>query len=327
MSERAGRKTLPGNTRVLETKNRLQHGDPNPGSRVTPPDVEATREAILAGTCPFCGKTGFKMLAGHTYRAHGVDRMELRAMGGFVLKESICAPEVSDGCRQRTVDRVARGELRRGNPSGPGSFTLSAEGKRRQAEKNRRRAERMRAEYEANPDRCVVCDAAIPFDKHNNTTTCSDACYKARAAAKQREFGERQRAAKPVRLCPVCSEPIPYRARTKPTKTCSAECGAKLRSGGPGECVVCGGAVERQPRRTPAKTCGPACLRRLFAERDAKRRKNRAACAICGEQIPASMPASAKTCGTACLTVYKSRVMAAWRNRAPAAHLGSEDSA
>lgn len=330
MAERAGRKTLPGNTRVLETKGRMRHGEPNPGNRLTPPGVEATRAAILAGTCPFCGKTGFKLLAGHTYRAHGVDRMELRSMGGFVLKESICAPEVSDAARIRTTRRVASGELWRGNRLG-GPRNISDEGKRRQAGKNKRMGERVRARYEANPDRCAVCEAPIPFEKHNDSITCGDACRRARLA--QKATAQARRAGKlgkerPPKPCAVCGTSFHPRGDSR-TRTCGTECKAALireqgmqRRKAPGECKICGGPVERQPSRTPAKTCSPQCLRKLFAERDAKRRKERSACAICGKQIPGSMPATAKTCGPVCLTTSKSRAMAAWRQRPREARSG-----
>lgn len=323
MAERAGRKTLPGNTRVLETKGRMQHRDPNPGNRVTPPGIEATREAILAGMCPFCGKTGFKMLAGHTQRAHGVDRLELRAMGGFVLRESVCAPELSEAFRERTAARRANGELWSGNPiSQPRN--VGEEGKRRQVEKNKRMAERTRARYEENPDRCAVCTAPIPFEKHNDNTTCGDACRRSLLATKARAQARRSGrmgSDKPPKDCAVCGRSF------RPTgdyrvQTCGEECRTVLsrrraagRRKGPGECKVCGGPVERTPRRALAKTCSPECLRSLFAERDAVRRMERPLCVVCSGQIPASMPVTAKTCGANCLTVQKSRTMAALRQR------------
>lgn len=306
MSERAGRKTTPGRTRVLETKGRMQHGDPNPGNRVTPPSRDATREAILAGTCPICGKTGFKKLAGHTYRAHGIDRMELRSMGGFVLKDSICAPDVSEACRQRTKERIEAGELRRGNPGGPGPYELTGEGKRRLAERNRQRGEQIRAEYESAPDRCRMCEAPIPFDRRSNAT-CGETCRRGLLAASARLQARREGkpgSDRPPKECVACG------ARFRPTgdyrtSTCSTECrtaflrkrGAERRKG-PGECKVCGAPVERQPGRLPAKTCGPGCLKALFEARDALRRKDRGTCKICGTRIPAAMAPTAKTCGS-----------------------------
>lgn len=309
MSEKAGRKTGLGRTREFLTKERMRHSDPNAGNRVTPPDTEATREAILAGTCPFCGKTGFKRLASHTHVAHGVDRMELRAMGGFVLKDSICDESVSEACRKRTVERQKTGELWTGNPL-MGSHTLGPEGKRRLAERSRQRGEQTRADYEANPSRCRVCDAPISYEKirraNGPVATCSEACYRRiaaqRATAQARREGRpgRDRAPKTCKVCERSFVPSDYRVGT-----CSIECRnavlskkAKKPPKGPGVCKVCGGAVEPKGRNDPAKTCSRECLMRLFAARDAKRRTARGKCKICGQQIPNSAAPTAKTCGS-----------------------------
>lgn len=314
MSERAGRKTTPGNTRVLETKGRMQHRDPNVGNRVTPPEQQATREAILAGTCPFCGKTGFKVLAGHTYRAHGVDRAELRAMGGFVLKDSICDDSVSDACRKRTVARQESGNLWRGNPL-MGTHELGPEGKRRLAERNRQRGEQVRAEYEANPSRCRVCDKPISYVKirraNGPVATCGEACLRQlatqKAVAQHRRTGKLRRD-RPPKTCKVCQgEFVPSDYRVS---TCGPACRDVVvakknreRRKGPGVCKMCGGPVERKGQAMPAKTCSPECLKQLFAERDAKRRTPRGQCKICGQQIPNSAAPTAKTCGgAACLS-------------------------
>jgi hypothetical protein len=315
VTERAGRKTGPGSTRILETKGRMQHRDPNPSNRVTPPGVEATREAILAGTCPFCGKTGFKRIASHTYQAHGIDRMELRAMGGFVLKDSICDDSVSDACRKRTVARQESGNLWRGNPL-MGTHELGPEGKRRIAERNRRRGDRVRADYEQNPERCRVCGAAISWDKHRRANrpvaTCSEPCYRqlvAQRATKRARLAGKPGKDRPPKSCKVCQRsfvPSDYRVGT-----CSPECRtvvmasqAQKRRKGPGVCKMCSGPVERKNGAVPAKTCSPECLRQLFAERDARRRTARGVCKICGQQIPNSAAPTAKTCGgSACLSI------------------------
>lgn len=314
MSQQVGRKTGLGRTRQFVTKGRMEHSDPNVGNRVTPPEMEATREAILAGTCPFCGKTGFKVLAGHTYRAHGVDRLELRAMGGFVLKDSICDETVSDACRKRTVERQESGNLWTGNPL-MGSHVLGAEGKRRMAERNRQRGEQVRADYEANPSRCRVCESPISYEKirraNRPVATCSDECLRqlaARTATAQARRAGKPGKDRPPKICKVCKgsfTPTDYRVGT-----CSLACRgvvlsakAKKPPKPAGTCKICGGTVEAQGRRNPAKTCSPECLKQLFAERDATRRTPRGQCKICGQQIPNSAAPKAKTCGgAACLS-------------------------
>lgn len=63
--------------------------------RVSAPWAEKLREFIAAGTCPWCGRGPWKVLAGHTLRAHAVSGVELREMAGLVKDASICLPEFS----------------------------------------------------------------------------------------------------------------------------------------------------------------------------------------------------------------------------------------
>lgn len=70
---------------------------------------EPTRDQIRAGIeaqiCPWCSKGPFKILASHTTRLHGVDRFQLRDLGGFTYSASVCAPEVSEE-RREIVRRI-----------------------------------------------------------------------------------------------------------------------------------------------------------------------------------------------------------------------------
>lgn len=288
-------------------------------------DPAHVRAAIEAQMCPFCGEGPFGVLAGHTVRAHGIDRVQLRSLGGYTVKESICSPKSSAVARNRTVSLHAEGKLWAGNPLTGGS-ALTNEGRRRRAETAELRRRRSRENYEANPDRCEICGTALPYEKqraaHTRTVTCSEDCRRVRLAEKAREQWENGRthlplrtsSARPVRLCIGCGAPLRLDAHSR-AKFCSKECADASRRGADGVCAVCGGPVERAPGRTPAKTCGRECLMKLFAERDAKRRHPRGECMICGGRIPADAPAAAKTCSDQCLRRGRSEWVSKARRR------------
>lgn len=68
-------------------------------------DPAAVREAITAQRCPFCDGGPYKVIAVHTNKTHGIDRRELREMAGLTSNDSICAPEYSEGARERAERR------------------------------------------------------------------------------------------------------------------------------------------------------------------------------------------------------------------------------
>jgi hypothetical protein len=94
-------KTLGRNDRLLRSEQSLRKADTDPQGLLT---IDAVRRHIIAQTCPYCGAGPFKSLASHTNKAHGIDRKELRERGGFLVSESIAAPEYSEACRQRAVE-------------------------------------------------------------------------------------------------------------------------------------------------------------------------------------------------------------------------------
>ena len=57
-------------------------------------DRQVFRTIVLAGMCPFCDAGPFKIVAGHTNRAHGVDRKKLRDLAGLTFTASITAPDL-----------------------------------------------------------------------------------------------------------------------------------------------------------------------------------------------------------------------------------------
>lgn len=78
---------------------------------VVGPSETAILAAIESQTCPWCGAGPYKMLAGHTNKAHGVDRQELRRLAGLDSRSSICAPERSEDARKHLTSRNMDGSL------------------------------------------------------------------------------------------------------------------------------------------------------------------------------------------------------------------------
>lgn len=79
--------------------------------RLSPISQEATRRAIDAQTCPWCGTGPFKNIGLHTNIAHGVSASELRKLAGYSANTSICAPELSEKSRKSLESREDRIEM------------------------------------------------------------------------------------------------------------------------------------------------------------------------------------------------------------------------
>jgi hypothetical protein len=67
--------------------------------------VEEIRQAIAEQVCPWCGRGPFKMLAGHTQRAHGVDCDALREMAGLIKAASLCDSDYAARCSNENDSR------------------------------------------------------------------------------------------------------------------------------------------------------------------------------------------------------------------------------
>jgi hypothetical protein len=156
--------------------------------RVLPPSVEATRRAVMAGICPFCGRGPFQVLAGHTQKLHGVDRFELRELADLTYSASLLDDRTREQFSERAKARLARGVPL---PSSNGVRTkrrLSPAGKRIAAEKLRRITERLgpdgmarqraaaarrSGEVQRRPHPCPACGTVLPTA---HPITCSPAC-------------------------------------------------------------------------------------------------------------------------------------------------------
>lgn len=103
----------PWSQALATANNRAKPSDTASGTygAVVAPSKEALRAAIESQTCPWCGRGPFKMLAMHTNREHGIDRVELRDMAGIPRSGSICSAETSDASRRALVGREDRMEI------------------------------------------------------------------------------------------------------------------------------------------------------------------------------------------------------------------------
>lgn len=128
MSTRHGRtaKTLGVNDAALRNSGRRTHRDLDPQGLLTP---DVVRGFIDASMCPYCPAGPFVALAGHTNRAHGIDRHELRAAAHLSGRQPISSPEYRRACQERGrrigfgvgVDASAAGKKAR--ETGQGNMT------------------------------------------------------------------------------------------------------------------------------------------------------------------------------------------------------------
>jgi len=93
-------KTLGVNAYLLGSRERMEHVDIDPQGLLT---QDVVRLHIKACICPFCGSGPFKSVSGHTNRAHGIDRHELRTWAGMLGNQSIASPETACAARERAL--------------------------------------------------------------------------------------------------------------------------------------------------------------------------------------------------------------------------------
>lgn len=103
----------PWSRELATAKARAAPSDTSAGAygAVVAPSKDALRAAIAAQTCPWCGRGPFKVLALHTNKEHGVDRIELRQLADLNSKSSVCSPETSVRARDSLAARNADGSL------------------------------------------------------------------------------------------------------------------------------------------------------------------------------------------------------------------------
>lgn len=127
---RGGAKYRKVDARQVHDKHRLGRSSASVQNAVVLPDQNAIRRAVDAFICPWCGKGPLKVLAGHTVRVHGIDRIELRERAGLPYSASICDPEVARQCADRASqsEPLLSGRLRP-KSKGRGSRNMSPAGR------------------------------------------------------------------------------------------------------------------------------------------------------------------------------------------------------
>jgi hypothetical protein len=189
---------------TLRSERLLRRAPAGVAGRVLPPSVEATRRAVLAGICPFCGRGPYQVLAGHTQEVHGVDRFELRELADLTYSTSILDERTREAFQARAKARLAAGIPLPTNQGTRKKRRLSPAGKRIAAEKlhrfaeqlgpeglsrQRKAAARRSGELRRKPHPCPACGTIMPTA---HPITCSPACRRlirvrtARASAEKR---------------------------------------------------------------------------------------------------------------------------------------------
>lgn len=134
MSGARGRtaKTRDVNDRTIRESHRSKHRDLDPQGLLSPGVI---RQFIAAATCPYCGAGPFTSLSGHTNRAHGIDRHDLRVAAHIPESQPISSADFRERCRERGK-RMGFGH---GVDASAAGTTARAKGQGKQTEAGRER--------------------------------------------------------------------------------------------------------------------------------------------------------------------------------------------
>lgn len=201
---------------------------------------ELLRQYINEGSCPWCGKGGFKIVSLHTNHVHGISAYLLREMAELFRYSPTCTPEISKKRSNLSHNKI--NVLQAQKAIKTGKYNMSKAGKKSAAQrlaKVRSAEQRERASLAAKlkfskPHPCPVCGIIIP---KATPITCSTKCRlvvrqltgkkrlgkKATPTAKENmrkaQKGHKATVIKP-HSCPICGKIIP---KATPI-TCSPEC-------------------------------------------------------------------------------------------------------
>ena len=65
------------------------------------PPQNVLRQTLKEGVCWWCKRVGFKSVANHTSKAHGITAREIRDLANLTKSDSIATPEYSEFCKTR----------------------------------------------------------------------------------------------------------------------------------------------------------------------------------------------------------------------------------
>jgi len=239
-------------------------------TKLSDPSVEVLRDCIKDGYCWWCDSSPWKMLAGHTSKAHGITATDLRRLAYLYKDTSICSPEHSYACTQRPQTLHPSPKLVR---KAGGTCALSERARKEHTERlmamatpeQRQRAGQKAAEKTRKPHHCPGCGTLLPTA---HPITCSSKCRKivrqrtalVSAATRKRlseenpEYGMRLRR----KLSEVFKKLYAEEKLRVPRK--------------PHPCPVCGTLI---PKAHPI-ACSPGCLHVLLQRAQAKAIQHRA---------------------------------------------------
>jgi predicted nucleic acid-binding Zn ribbon protein len=240
------------------------------------PTIDEMRECIKDGYCWWCDTGGYKVLAGHTSKAHGITAAEIRELAHFKKKATICLPEVSAFRKKVFEDLIRRGIIKRNSGGSKGvKKQFSTAGL--EIQKNKKLSDNLKkksAEYHEKakkPHRCPICNSIIPKSKPKY---CSDKCRKI-AITKKRGSN--------IKL-----------SETRKRMFASGKLKPSIQNSKSHDCPICGKFIKKSHPLTCSKECHTELLRRLFA----KPHK----CPVCGKSMPKATPI---TCSPECRRIIR----------------------
>ena len=178
------------------------------------PNREDLRSYIYAQQCWWCGRSGLRVLAQHTSKAHGIMAHDLREMAGLIKGARICDEQHGDACSDRTRRLHKEGRIpaptgQKGRPHRYSAAGLAVHRNRELTQKQVLVAAKRRI-----PRTCAVCGET--YHSRYGNKACGPTCE---AVLRSRNAG---RPRGPRRPCVICG--IPMDTPPSALATCSTGC-------------------------------------------------------------------------------------------------------
>lgn len=263
---------------TLTLNKKKEYDRLHPVARLDNPSPEVLRDCIRDGYCWWCGLGGWKALAGHTSRAHGITANDIRDMAGLFKHIPTCLPELSHDMSGRMKQQLNDGIRQSPKQKPPGyKMNFSEAGWKYQVEvksvelakhrgKGQVRMAQMRLEGRhfgkpVQPHLCPACGKSMPY---SFPITCSPECRKI----------VRQRTAKVSQATMKKLSTARPEYRQNINRKLSETMKRQFRDEGrlgptplkPHPCRICG---EKIPTATP-RLCSPECRSKAWHEAQVK---------------------------------------------------------